>query len=468
MQRNTLYRWLIVLVPLAVFLSQPIGVGDLAVWIAHGLAILKAHAILRHDVFSVLATRPLVYPSWGISVVYALFYKLGGLNAAALLHPGVMILLLFLIYSKSVFRLERPWSARNLAFLVFSLVGSVILWTDRPNFIALVPLVCTFSLLNSTERLGKNKILELALWQVLWVNLHGSFILLPAMTAWRLAFSSRENRESDLTALLATLAACLINPFGAQVFPYVLETFTISRSRIEEWQNTSVFSYFPSGFCFFVLVLGLVPWIRKNPRGLRSPYFLLVGLGFLSIRFAAVPALLLLPFAHSAGLLKEEEGPPRKTSRPQSIANAGIACAWAILPILFNPYLKSRFAFLLPPSKREVYDFSAPIGITRKIRESKLRGPVLADWIYGSFLMLDQPNPIFLDTRNIIYTDEQFQTLTRVLNAEPGWREFLARYGVAFVVLQKPSAALAQALRQDPAWELLAEDRHTLLFARQH
>jgi hypothetical protein len=466
-KRHALYRWLLFLIPLALFFSQPIGVGDLGIWIAQGLATLKAHALLRHDIFSAFPTKELVYPSWGISIVYALIYRLGGLDLVAILHPAAMMVLLWILYSNSIFRLKKPWSGKNRALVFFCLVGSIGLWTARPNFLSLFPLTLSFLILNKDAKLSKKDILRLCLLQILWVNLHGSFILLPGMLGWRALFGGRENRASNFAALALVFSSCLLNPFGVAVFPYVWETFTVSRGRIEEWQKTSAFLYFPTGVCFYLMVAGLALLSRKRLSVLRSPFFALICVGFVSIRFSALPTLLFLPFAYSLGLLTDETTEAAPASRVQLTINAAIVACWAAFAVMFNPYLKPRFAFLLPESKRPVYDLSAPFDVAARIRESSHHGTVFADWIYGSFLMLEQPNRIFLDTRNIIYSDSEVQEFTRIINGDPAWRDFFSRYGVDFVVLEKPRSNLANALSQDPAWTLSVENENTLLFQRK-
>ena len=69
--RSHFYTSLYFLLPLFYYLSLPIAVGDLAVWVAHGRYILEHGTILYRDVYSVLNTEPLVYPVL-VSYVYGL------------------------------------------------------------------------------------------------------------------------------------------------------------------------------------------------------------------------------------------------------------------------------------------------------------------------------------------------------------------------------------------------------------
>src|SRR5260221_96361 len=96
-------------IPFIFTLACPFSVGDLGAWIQHGLYFLDHHEILKHDIYSVLPTSAMVYPTWGISIIYALIYKVSNLTAVCLFHAVlVMGILLGMVYQNSLLKLKNP------------------------------------------------------------------------------------------------------------------------------------------------------------------------------------------------------------------------------------------------------------------------------------------------------------------------------------------------------------------------
>jgi hypothetical protein len=328
--RRRLFTFLFFLLPILYYLSIPNSVGDLAIWIAHGRYFLEHQSLLRHDVFSVLPTSALTYPA-GLSVFYGLIDRLGGLVAVGLLHKICLLFFLGVIYFSSIKDLADPWRPRNFAIIGVSLYGSANFCIDRPAEVAILPFIASFLILDKNRPLRAIERWALVGLAFVWVNIHGSWVLLPAMFAWRTCFGARFRTGSpralgkEILTAAGIFFASLLNPFFLQIYPYTLQTAMISRARgIDEWATTGFGAYFPQGLFFFGLVAAVVAMMmmtsaRRRDTLFDSPFFILLLLGFTAIRNTSWPFLALIPFCHRAGWL--QTGPnPIPVDRPSTAA----------------------------------------------------------------------------------------------------------------------------------------------------
>ncbi|NDD90721.1 hypothetical protein EBZ37_01360 [bacterium] len=481
------------LIPLIAAALGPFQVGDLAVWVAHGLASLERGEILRHDVFSVLPTEPLVYPAWAISIVYGLIYRLGGLLSIAYFHIAAALLLIWLIYRSSIWKISEPSAPLVRVAVYFSWLGSLVVVGTRPNTLALIPFFVSFlmiSRIESFQHLTKRKILLLSLIATIWANLHGSFVLLPLLLTWKLVvllirdffcrIPLRANIARSLVSVSSVFTSTLLNPFGLQVYPYVLTTSKYSRERhITEWMSTTIFRDFPLGVSFYILAGGILWILYKRLRAgrfletLSSPMIPLIALGFTAIRNAALPFVVLLPTLFSWGFLQswgefpksspmEPDGRLRKTGR---LAFLGVMLVAAVVSLM--PQLRAEISPLLPKKNRQMFDEDAIPGIAAWIRESGQNCPIFNSWSYGSYLMLSTRNRIFIDTRNIIYSQEQFKILQSVIGAQPGWQAYLKKYGACFAVIDEyDNGIFIEAALQSGNWRKIMTERGAVLLER--
>ena len=475
MSNRALVLTLAFLIPVLIAVSGPFSVSDLAVWIALGKYFIAHGELLRHDIFSVLPTSEMIYPSWGISLLYALIYQIGermsgnagGLLLVCLAHVLVALpALLWVIYRNSIFRISDPTQRRVWVFLGLFILGTMDAFAPRPAMVALIPLVLAYTEISSIEsEISWKKLLRLFLVGVVWVNMHGSFILLPILLAWRLLFV-RIALPKRLLALGLTTASLLLNPWHSRIFSYVIDTIQISKGRFfTEWEFPGVRSYFPTGLLFWIFVIYIVVVAFRSRRDLEtrsrllcSPFYPLLMNGALAIRNSTLAFAVALPFLHSNHLLAAPNGtrPGRESRRLNLIVVIFVCTALVALTALY------------PLGKRRIFNQSAPIKLTEKIRASGKTCPIFDDLEVGGFLLLELPNRIFIDTRNIIFSNQDLVQYFDVIRAVPGWDRYLDRYGTCFAVLsQENEAPLITAMTGSRDWKYVSEENGMLLFEKK-
>ena len=88
--------------------------------------------------------------------------------------------------------------------------------------------------------------------------------------------------------------------------------------------------------------------------------------------------------------------------------------------------------------------------------------------LWGSWLEYRFPqNPVFVDSRIEVFGSEVWHDYDQVSGAAQGWQGILERWDIAFVVASRAQQGnLIPAIRSDPGWTLVYEDKEGLVFVR--
>jgi hypothetical protein len=346
--------------------------------------------------------------------------------------------------------------------------GISIVFIDRPALLAIVPFILAFRILNKRESLVGRDLAMLALLEILWVNLHGSWGLLPGMVLWRTSLRALQERRFyafDWLAILLVVSATLINPFGFEVWDYLAETASISRQRnISEWEPTLFAREFLSQTVAYCLLALLVLWrALANWRSTRwwSPFYALLILGFVAIRHTVWPFLSLLVY------LREEDMLPLSQQREESrsFLNTGIVSILVCLTMLLTPTVRTTILPYLPESKDTLFTSNAPATLAAIIRRENDPRPIFNQFEVGSFLIYALPNKIYVDTRNIIFSEADFRSYHAITRGEPAWDEALEKFGFGWVLVDaNDCSGLLAKLGQSKRWIKRGQERSVVLY----
>lgn len=163
------------------------------------------------------------------------------------------------------------------AVIIWGALATKVVWGVRPQIVSFLILSVWLLLL---ERAEENSIL--LCWTLpltlLWVNLHGSVILGPIFTGLFIVgqvlemFLSSPVRVQNpnlrwfCLALIGDLAVIPLNPNGASIFWYPLQTLRLQR-HISEWASPNFHS--PDYAAFLLLILatfGILAFSRRRVR----------------------------------------------------------------------------------------------------------------------------------------------------------------------------------------------------------
>ncbi len=455
--------------------------GDLSVWVALGRDSLENLKIIRSDLYTVGPTSEMIYPA-GLCLVYGLLNLIGGLNLVIVLHALVPVCWVWIWFSALKKKLGSEadvWTARTVLIFLVALAGASLVLLPRPALVATVPALLTYLLISQTLELkfSAKQILALSFIEIVWVNLHGSFILLPILLLWPLPFYYFEKKitliKNRLLAVLAVTATALLNPFGWKIFPYIVETASVSKSRgFDEWLPTHYFNYPAASLFFYIFSVGLLICIVSRIRSknalmamAQDPFVLIWLAGFLAIRntflvFLFLPLFLVRHFQFRFN-------PQVGVKRISRILNTVVILGLTALTVCTSPYLKQNFSFLLPEKKRPVFDADTRVENINQYLNSH-EGRIFNSWIYGSDLALAQKNQYYLDTRNIIFSDDSINNYQLFINQPEQGFERIKTWNFRYFLVHQDQQVLVDWLKSQRRFKMLLVEGPATLFEHHH
>ncbi|GIV96192.1 MAG: hypothetical protein KatS3mg057_0849 [Herpetosiphonaceae bacterium] len=469
-------------------LLTPIPPYDFWWHLKFGQVIAQTGAIPTADSFSFTrAGEPFFDQSWLSQLVLYWLYNLGGVELIILIQAAVIATTYGLLLLLAIRRTGRVRLSTVLLLLAIVPI-SFDNWLVRPQSYTL-PLFVAFLFILTSYRLGWGRRLWLLpLLMVVWVNLHGSFVLGLALIGivaagetlggifsgfkeQNLKFETEQAKLRSIAplwlTLIVTALATLLNPRGIEVIGYVRNLLgsTAVTGLVTEWASPTPRTL--SGALFFLFVIGLfLVLIYAQRRPVLTDLLLL--LPFLWLALSAVRnviwlAIVAYPLLVEA--LSSRQGPQRRGARGSPIMNAFLTGMVGLLVLLALPWIKPSLD--LPPTLGRLISLDTPVdavealqGLPQEQRPERLfhmEG-------FGSYLIWAAPEQkVFIDPRIEFYPYEQWIDaidLSQGCNVE----ELLAKYKIDGMLLspmgQEP--LLNRAL-QSGRWRVVYEDESAAL-----
>jgi hypothetical protein len=425
--------------------------------------MLDHRQLLDRDVFSFTrAGAPYVVGEWLGQITLALAYRAGGWTGLVVLRAALVAIGTFFA-ARAVLRAQPHvgWAAAPLLAVI--LVSSIE-WGDRPQLFtfALFPLFLDMLLGSRAESTRRLWLLPALL--LVWVNLHGGFMLglgLLAIFAAEAILTRAESSRRFVVALALGALAVQVNPSGPAAVVHALVHPAAARRAIVEEGPTDILS--GAGIVFaLLLVAALAIALAAGADGIAarigSPLLwagLVIPFGLLGLgiqRALPLSAVVLAPFV-AAGIPMLLERPAAQAPVVPRAAAAGVLAALA-----FGIAVTAALA-----APREADLSSYPVGALPRLRSEA--GHLLNEHDWGGFLIRSAPeHPTFIDGRGyVLFPPEIFDDFDVAVRLRPGYRDVLRRWDITLVLL-RPYRPLVGALRED-GWRVVAEEARWVLLA---
>jgi len=410
-----------------------------------------------------LLGQSVVVPEWLWGVVTYLVYQWFGETALTMLPMGFAALSVVALVV--MLRRIEPAVRLDVIVLISSLVILLVLGRIRLRpqaaFLALLPfyLYLVEGYVQAQAERARALGVAIILTQLLWTQLHGSFVLGPMMIGVYIAASLVRQPPMAVRirhgwVFLGCLLASLTNSYGTGIARYILshsggdakqhvsDMLSPTWMTFHPWQNTTS--------AIYILLLGfaLYACLRLGKRvRLERVALMLLGIGLLATahRFFAAAAILTAPLALQGA---------------QQVVMA-VRARWkvwtAIAGIVCLAYLKTLVAYL---------DFFGPIGVAgfslsaypyaanAYLRELPKPITVLSDFGAGEVLAFWQPGDIhtYIDARTPLhFNDTQFAVSRDIATSTTALNLLVDRYGLqTAVVLRNRQLCEALARRWTP------------------
>jgi hypothetical protein len=502
---------------LSVRLLGDAGIG----WhIRTGQLILQTHAIPHVDPFSSSTSgQPWFAWEWLYDVIVGWLASVSGLN-------GVVFFTALVIAATFAFTfrmlLRRGCDVLTASILVLLAASAAMVhFLARPHVVSWLFTMVWFWILESAENsdgaseretnsphlFSRRKPWLLPLTMLVWVNLHGGFLVgfvllaiywISAAWSWLRLRDARlkdalekirvGRRVRTLTWIgLLSAAATFINPYGfhlhAHIYEYLSNHFLMD--HIDEFQSPN-FHYVAQKCFAALLLLTLIALAAKKNKVKPSQLLVLlfsVYSGLYAARNIPVSSLLLIAIiapwlSEAAASLTESHSSAIRTralrtkdflARMKGIELGLRGHLWPIATIVLTCWIAAHAGKLGSNTLMDAH-FDAkrfPAATVDYLQQHQVQGPLLSPDFWGGYLIYRfyPQQKVVLDDRHDLYGEDFLKSYLKLLHAEPGWEEFLHQHPANCAIVPKDSA-LANLFTRMSGWHKIYSDDVALAFVR--
>jgi hypothetical protein len=422
--------------------------------------------------FSAAGHHWLAY-EWLGDVFLALVWHIGGVRGlgAILIFLGGLIAIAFYAYTSM--RCGNPKAGFLATAVLLNLVNSLTL---RPHMLGYFFLILTLIILERFRQGRRGTIWLMPPLMLIWVNVHGSWIIglatvcvylvggLAPLRLGNLETSrwSFADRRRLIWVLVLGAAATMITPYGAGLARYpfqVASSLPVNVANIQEWQPMK-FSL-PGDKLFLGLVLGFLLvqliWRRKWRLEEVGLFLFATLMACLHIRFLSLFALFFAP------LLVEILArwlPRYERAKEIYVLNA---------VIIFGITAGILWYFPSTAEYNRIVRENFPVEAVEYLNTHRVPEPMYNTYAFGGYLIFTRApeHKVFIDGRGDFYEDAGvFSDDAKLMDLKPGSLSVLDKYGIQSCLLV-PDEPLATILAALPEWQQVYGDGTSAIFIRR-
>ncbi|MDO9130363.1 MAG: hypothetical protein Q7U34_10905, partial [Anaerolineales bacterium] len=322
---------------------------------------------------------------------------------------------------------------------------------------------------------------------LLWVNLHGMFVL--GIIAWLiyLAGSFLDNpggawlRRSEVKNLLAggllSIPVTLLSPSGSGIWKTIFSLGSNSyiTSRISEYQPANFHQ--PATWPFvLLLILVIIGLSRVTQKPSWSHTLLLAGfaamalytsrmLPLFAITAAPVAAEIYANWMRNAKHLKNLSA---LETRVQQVERSTSGILWLIAIFSLVILLFASGQSIDAEKKGNVFDSEFfPVDAAAWLKSNPQNGRMFNAFDWGGYLLFElwPDQQIFMDGHTHIYGEALTREYEQVITLAEGWQNIFSEYQIQWVIMPK-GTLLAEKLRAKPAWVEIYADNLTIILRK--
>jgi len=460
-----------------------LGDGDTGYHIRAGEIILKDLAVPRHDPFSFIAPAlPWSAHEWLSEVVMAIVHKAIGIQGIVFLFALLLATTYWLLFR--AIRSRHRNVLMDLLILVLVLLSSRIHWHARPHVFSLLLIVLLYQVLILHQENRGNHLYVIPPMMLLWVNLHGGFIVgflfmgifllshifgFLASNGEERSVTANKAKQLSLICAASVLAAC-VNPFGvhAFLFPFRVVSETYLMNHVEEFLSPDFHGFAPYRYLLLFLIgmLGL----SKTRVALTELILVLLftSMSLYSARYIPLCSIVYAPLLTKYGniLIQKFEGRGSRLLQQRSRAYEEIdasAKGYAI-PLFVLVVIAALVTGMIPvhfPEKtapKAAIDFLRANSIQGNMFNNDEIGDYIIYWLYPRY-------KVFIDGRSDMYGEPILKKYYKVAVIEPGWKDVLDNYDINYIFYYTDSV-LVRHLLTDAGWRQIYSDDVASIFLR--
>lgn len=515
-EKGTRYRWLtlptvtdVIFVMLLITLSivgsqRMLGDGDPGCHIKTGEYILNHQSLPGNDPFSfTMAGKEWFAWEWLSDVIFAWIHGMLGLNGVVVfcnLIVAITFCFLFkILLSKQVNILIA------LSLVLVTLGASFLHWLARPHVVSWLFTLVTYWMLYEYQLRRKKYIYFLPLMMLVWVNLHGGFMIGLILTSIYflgnfLTFltTTDKTRSKDCLRIslflafigLFSLFASFINPYGLKLIPHIVDTY-VSKSLIVDNTNEFMSPNFHDNTVklYELCVILLIIVLSFSRRGFNFIQICLIIFWFHMSLFSSrnIPLFLIILTPIIGEHLNDILNQLRKRMDIKEWVRKTIEGFFLISRRFHNlePGTNSPMYFVISVivmvllclnggriGNRNILNaqFDSkrfPVDAASFIEANQIPGKMFNEFAWGGYLIyrLYPSQKVFIDGRADMYGEPFVKDYLEVIRAGTNWSSVLEKNDINWAILPT-SSPIAAVLCADDRWRHIYKDDVATIFIR--
>jgi len=467
--------------------------GDLGRHLTIGEYILSSGQVPIVDLFShTMAGRPLVPHEWLAQVIFALAYRLMGLDGVVLISAAVIAFSFWLVFRRALAKSQQPLLA--VAVTVLAMASASLHWLARPHIFTFLMLALWIDALERMRCGYLRAWLRLPVIMLAWANLHGAFIagfvtwlLVGIGLAWDVFWTRRADfvpagfGRAFLLGGAAAFLATLVNPAGVGLWftsvGYIGSRYLVNHTA--EYLPPDFHD--PSTWPFLLMVGLVVAALGLRARRVAAAHLFLLAawlvMALYSVRNVPLFALVAAPqlAAISAGWLEAHAGRLRLLARWLALEGRLYQTEAALKGMVWPAALAALLGLALAGGAALDYAgqgnrFDPTVFPAAAVDWMQAHPPAGNGFNYfpwGGYLLyrLWPEERVFIDGQTDFYGEALTRQYEQVITLGPGWEQVLTYYQVRWALLP-PDEPLVGVLAERPGWKIVYQDATAALLAR--
>ncbi len=438
---------------LILFLSlRRITDADIGFHLKGGEWMLVNKSFHRYDEFTYTVNKnEYIAMYWLFQIIIYLIYKISDYRGIVIFKTIIVLLIYFIILLRLLRYKIHP--VVILSILLLSIFPFELRFSVRPEIFTYLFLALTLFILEEYYYRKENYLFLLPFINLLWVNLHGLFILSWFVLITYLISIFIHNKKMDKTFLKYTIFSiliCLLNPyfFKGILFPFYLFTRlqggSIFKSAVTElispWaiirrevspflQRQQIYIY------YFLSVSGfLVTFIKILKRKLHEILLFVIFFILSAMAMRNIPLFLIVSIPFIGNFINDIRIriPVKLLKTDFKICNLIFFTVIPIITIIFILKVYTNDYYF---SKRTYMHFGIgieenihPVKATEFLCKNNLDGRILNDLNSGSWLVWKGPQKVFIDGRLEVMREEFFKKYLISFEYPGGLKKLIDEY----------------------------------------
>jgi hypothetical protein len=459
--------------------------GDTGYHIRTGEFIIQNWTIPEQDIFSFRNPPvPWVAHEWLSEIIMAIVHRVSGLTGVVIFFSFIIATTYFLLFR--MLRQESRDVLLGAVIACFAAISSTPHWLARPHIFSLALTVIWYHLLNGFQYRQKNRLFLLPLLTLLWVNLHGGYIVgillvgiyvVGNLVSW---ITHREtnaehflqNSKSLLVIMIVCVLVSMINPQGYRIllFPFKVTSDRFLMDHVQEFLSPNFHEPLPFKYLLLLLIAVIA---RSRPTVNWIELILILAFTYMalfSVRYITLFAIIIGPILiRLLDQMKQEL--PAKVSRFFEERSVGLSQIdrqtsgyfWSMAGLIAIVSLGVAGSYH--------YEFSQesyPVAAVEFLKKENVVGNTFTHDDFGDYLIYAAwpQHKVFIDGRTDMYGAERMKEYLTLAHAMPGWKEITDKYAFSSILFDTHSP-LVNALAEDRNWQLIYSDPLASIFLRK-